>query len=63
MVDVYESEVYVQCMQSVCKSPDNVWFYWPKTIKDICWYEMENVLVVIPEPELKNRKYVVQTDL
>lgn len=63
VVDVDESEVYVQCMHSVCKSQENIWFYWPKTIKDICWYEMENVLAVIPEPELKNRKYFVQTDL
>ena len=63
VVDVDESEVYVECMHRVGRSLKDCSFYWPKAVKDICWYEMENVLAVIPEPELKNRKYFVNPEL
>ena len=61
--DVDKSEVYVECMQRVGRSLKDCCFYWLKAVKDICWYEMENVLVVIPDPELKNRKYFVNAEL
>jgi hypothetical protein len=36
---------------------DNNCFFWPKTIKDRCWYEYDDVLAVIPESEKKDGSY------
>ncbi|CAC5390284.1 unnamed protein product [Mytilus coruscus] len=47
--DAGESDIYVQCMHRVGKK-DNNCFFWPRTIKDKCWYEFDDVLAVIPEP-------------
>ncbi|CAC5403200.1 unnamed protein product [Mytilus coruscus] len=47
--DAGESDIYVQCMHRVGKK-DNNCFFWPRTIKDKCWYEYDDVLAVIPEP-------------
>ena len=34
-------------------------YYWPKAVKDECWYNMDDVLAVISEPKLENRKFQV----
>ena len=47
-----ENDVEVDCMHSVpnrFELASNV-FYWPKPIKDICFYSSENVVALIPEP-------------
>lgn len=59
VLDTDEAEVYIRCMHRVGRSADSYAFYWPKAVKDECWYKMEDVLAVIPEPQLVNRKYHV----
>jgi len=52
ILSVDENDVEVDCMHSVpnrFELASNV-FYWPKPIKDICFYSFENVVAVIPEP-------------
>ena len=51
-----QSDIFVQCMHRVGKK-DNNCFFWPKTIKDRCWYEYDDVLAVIPESEKKDGSY------
>ena len=52
-----QSDMFVQCMHRVGKKDNNWFFFWPKTIKDRCWYEYDDVLVVIPESEKKDGSY------
>ena len=49
VLDVDEGELHIQCMHQV--GGGNC-FFWPK-MKDLLWYEYENILAVISEPVLK----------
>lgn len=48
--DAGEHDVYVQCMHGVGRKQSNC-FYWPKKLIDRCWYDYEQILALIPEPE------------
>ena len=50
--EVYEEDVYVDCMHSVGRGTTNC-FFWPQKLRDLCYYEYEAVLAVIPKPTLK----------
>lgn len=50
VLDVDEGELYIQCMHQVGRRNC---FFWPK-MKDLLWYECENILAVISEPVLKD---------
>lgn len=47
--DADASDVYVECMHKVGKWNKNM-FYWPRKVKDKCYYNYDDVLAVIPEP-------------
>ena len=49
VVDAGQSDLYVQCVHDLGKKGHNC-FYWPKKFKDVCWYDYDDVLAVIPEP-------------
>jgi len=49
---VNKDEVYVECMRKVGRKNDNC-FYWPKRGKDKCWYDLDKIISIIPEPKLK----------
>lgn len=38
-------------------------FYWPKAVKDECWYSIEDVLAIIPQPHAVGRKFYVDATL
>ena len=60
VTDADESEVYIRCMHRVGKAPNKAGtYYWPRAVKDECWYQIDDVLVVISEPKLENRKFQV----
>jgi hypothetical protein len=63
VLDSDEKEVYIRCMHRVGKTAEDFAFYWPKAVKDECWYEMEDVLRVIQEPTQVNRKYYVNKEI
>lgn len=44
--DIDEGGVFVRCMHRAGKN-----LYWSKAVVDECWYCMQNVLAVIPEPQ------------
>ncbi|KAK6187257.1 hypothetical protein SNE40_005323 [Patella caerulea] len=46
VLDSDNNELQVECMHQVGKKANNC-FYWPKKMKDICWYEYENVVCII----------------
>ncbi|KAL8600088.1 hypothetical protein ACOMHN_051634 [Nucella lapillus] len=48
-VDVDGEEVYVDCMNAVGKGFTNI-FFWPKIYQDVCWYDHDKILAVIPNP-------------
>ncbi|XP_052227670.1 uncharacterized protein LOC127842276 [Dreissena polymorpha] len=50
VIDVDEEVVEVTCMHQVGKKNSNC-FYWPKLVKDISWYDYDQILTVIPEPK------------
>ncbi|CAC5357892.1 unnamed protein product [Mytilus coruscus] len=43
------TDLFVVCMQRVCRKLEKNVFYWPKAIKDICWYKHDKILAIIPE--------------
>lgn len=45
VIDVSESEVFVRCLHQVGKTKNE--FYWPKLVKDECWYKLGNIIVVL----------------
>jgi hypothetical protein len=49
--DTDESDVYVSCMHQVGRHAGKNCFYWPKAVADKCWYEHQNILAIIPEPQ------------
>jgi len=44
-----QSDLYVKCMHRLGKKGQNC-FYWPKKLIDVCWYDYDSILAVIPEP-------------
>lgn len=48
--DAGEQDLYVSCMHQVGKRNRNC-FFWPKKIKDKCWYDYDSILAIIPEPQ------------
>ncbi|KAL5010757.1 hypothetical protein ScPMuIL_013062 [Solemya velum] len=55
--DTTECDVYVSCMHQVGRDPGKNCFFWPKAIKDKCWYEHHNILAIIPEPQKIDSSY------
>ena len=55
--DVYVEglEVSVQFMHRVGKPLETSSFFWPRSVKDVCWYRMDDVLAIIPEPKKEGR--------
>ena len=51
--DAGDSDVYVECMHQVGRKNPNC-FFWPRKIKDKCWYDHDNILAMIPEPVKKD---------
>lgn len=50
--DTTVDEVYVECMHRVGRKPkENNRFFWPQRIKDKCWYEHDQILAIIPQPQ------------
>lgn len=49
VIDVDVGEIQVMCMLQVGRKMKNC-FFWPKKVQDICWYELQNVISVIPPP-------------
>ena len=47
-----ETDVTVECMHFIGSKYDCNRFYWPDKIKDICMYSYDNVLTLIPEPQV-----------
>ena len=43
--------VSVQFMHRVGKPLETSSFFWPRSVKDVCWYRMDDVLAIIPEPK------------
>lgn len=54
VVDVSESEVFVRCLHQVGTTKNE--FYWPKLVKDECWYELDNVIAVLDKPHESTSK-------
>lgn len=44
VIDCDDDEVYVRCMHRVGRDLELCSFYWPKAVKDECWYSIEDVL-------------------
>lgn len=63
VLDSDEDEVYIRYMHRVGNHVDEYSFYWPKAVKDECWYQIKDVLHVIKEPKLLNRKYYVDKEI
>lgn len=63
VLDCDEDEVYVKCMHRVGRDIKSSSFYWPKAVKDECWYCFEDVLAVIPPPHAVGRKFYVDATL
>lgn len=53
--DVGDSDVYCECMHQVGRKKNC--FFWPKKLKDKCWYELENIIAIIPPPQLIDGSY------
>ena len=47
VVEADGEEIYVDCM--VDKEVTNI-FFWPKTYQDLCWYDHDKILAIIPQP-------------
>lgn len=63
--DVGIDDIYVNCMHVVGKKVENNWFFWPKKIPDKCWYLLDNLVTIIPEPSRieKSTHYQVEARL
>lgn len=51
--EVDGEEISVNCMNAVGKGFTNS-FFWPQTYQDLCWYDHDKILAIIPEPVRKN---------
>ncbi|CAG2186302.1 unnamed protein product [Mytilus edulis] len=49
--DVDSSDVYVVCMQRLERDIKKNVFYWPKAVKDKCWYNYSRILAIISKPK------------
>lgn len=63
VIDCDDDEVYVRCMHRVGRDLKSCSFYWPKAVKDECWYSIEDVLAIIPQPHAVGRKFYVDAAL
>ncbi|CAG2232244.1 unnamed protein product [Mytilus edulis] len=63
VIDCDEAEVYVTCMHRLGKTLRTSTFYWPLAVRDKCWYGMDKIIGVIPEPRLVGQKYFVDNQL
>lgn len=63
VIDCDDDEVYVRCMHRVGRDFKSCSFYWPKAVKDECWYSIEDVLAIIPQPHAVGRKFYVDATL
>ncbi|CAC5358205.1 unnamed protein product [Mytilus coruscus] len=45
------SDIFVVCMHRVGRKLEKNVFFWPKAIKDKCWYKHDKILAIIPEPK------------
>ena len=59
VIDSEDTDVYVRCMHRVGRGTTNSPFFWPRTLVDECWYNMERVLTIIPEPIKIGRHYSI----
>ena len=51
VIDTSPNDIEVTCMHQIGKGIKNC-FFWPgKRMKDVCWYELHNILAIIPPPE------------
>jgi hypothetical protein len=63
VIDVDRDDVFVRCMHKVPgRKLDLCQFYWPRCVRDECWYSLDNVICVIGEPIKSGGKYVVETE-
>jgi hypothetical protein len=52
IISIDENEVEVDCMHAVPTKRDltsNV-FYWPSPVRDLCFYQFDQLVTLIPEP-------------
>ncbi|KAL3884562.1 hypothetical protein ACJMK2_024695 [Sinanodonta woodiana] len=59
LYDNKDTDVYVRCMHRVGRGTTNSPFFWPRPLVDECWYNMERVLTIIPEPIQIGRHYSI----
>ena len=52
VLDVNEGELFVDCLHAVGKPFSNT-FFWPCLCRDLCWYEYDKLVTVIPKAVLK----------
>ncbi|MCS5589861.1 MAG: hypothetical protein NZ824_07835 [Candidatus Thioglobus sp.] len=63
VIDTGDTDVYVRCMHKVGKDTRNGSFFWPQALVDECWYSLDNVLTVIPEPVKNGRHYAIDENI
>jgi len=51
IISVDEADVEVECMHFIGNRYDSNRFFWPEPIKDVCMYQYEHVVTLIPPPE------------
>ena len=54
VTEVEDLDIEVKCMNSVCVNC----FYWPAIGDDVCWYNVDDILFLIPEPENVGSRHV-----
>ena len=52
VLEVHEGELFVDCLHAVGKPFSNTLF-WPCLCRDLCWYEYDKLVTVIPKAVLK----------
>ena len=52
VLEVHEGELFVDCLHAVGKPFSNTSF-WPCLYRDLCWYEYDKLVTVIPKAVLK----------
>ena len=48
---VVETDVKVECKHSLRNKYETNKFCWPEKVKDICFYQHDDVICLIPQPE------------
>lgn len=57
ILDVEGTDVQISCLHKIGRKTENC--FWPKKIKDIFWYDYQDLICTIPEPVAHEKKTIL----